>query len=235
MSLYLAFTAWFHCNSKKSIETGNYGTSLIDNSPSGKVIQPSPFQDLAQSEEHAFVKSSQSKSQKSVDKYKYGLSPLINSAPVVGQNLNLSQSQEQVSLQDSQSQEQSFVCTVCLKKLKHKASLAAHMRIHTGYTCLPVQKSRGQFTCGICTFTTKDLVSWKSHELSSGHRQSFACPVCGKKFTQKCNMKAHTRLHTGEKPYQCKFCHQTFTYQSALRGHTMSHHKISASDSGNMS
>ncbi|KAF8766487.1 Zinc finger and SCAN domain-containing [Argiope bruennichi] len=89
------------------------------------------------------------------------------------------------------------------------------------------EKDDKQFICGVCIFKTNNLVDWKSHELSYGHRQTFACPICEKKFTQKCNMKAHIRLHTGEKPYKCKLCFQTFTYQSALRGHMMARHKIS--------
>ncbi|XP_055935746.1 zinc finger protein 658B-like [Argiope bruennichi] len=121
----------------------------------------------------------------------------------------------------------SFICSVCHKTFRHKCNLTAHMRLHTGSAYIASEKDDKQFICGVCTFKTNNLVDWKSHELSYGHRQTFACPICEKKFTQKCNMKAHIRLHTGEKPYKCKLCFQTFTYQSALRGHMMARHKIS--------
>ncbi len=135
------------------------------------------------------------------------------------------------------------ICKECGSAFNSKASLATHMRLHTG---------ERPYSCRRCSKTFAHRTSLDRHELLHTGARPYCCTVCGVSFTQRshllqhakrheniektfrcktCNaafeleksLKKHEMLHTGEKPYKCEVCGSGFTYAQSYRRHLTTH------------
>ncbi|XP_056155725.1 zinc finger protein 436-like [Lampris incognitus] len=117
-----------------------------------------------------------------------------------------------------------FVCDVCGKVMKCKASLSRHAFIHTG------QKP---FACHLCDLRLNRLTNLQQHlkrmhpngmsRVEKPHRrdcQSWLCEVCGKAFECRSRFKSHSIIHSGVKPYPCDLCSKAY-----MRSMDLDYHK----------
>ncbi|XP_059173377.1 zinc finger protein 37-like isoform X2 [Physella acuta] len=114
-----------------------------------------------------------------------------------------------------------FPCSICQKKLKNKAGLVQHMRIHE-------DKSSGKiFVCPKCS-KKYSCETYLTYHISTIHtnRKFYDCHTCGKNFSFKHNLKTHMRLHSPLKLFCCEVCGQGFNYKASLQSHLKSKHKV---------
>lgn len=121
-----------------------------------------------------------------------------------------------------------FTCSICGKRLKSEALLAAHSRIHTGDK---------PHRCGICLRSFQRATCLKQHHVrvhlkvkvnaaahAAGRRKStltkaFPCPICSKVFKFKSLLASHSMIHSNVRPYTCDFCSRSFRRLSHLKRH----------------
>ncbi|XP_026218048.1 zinc finger protein 708-like isoform X2 [Anabas testudineus] len=121
-----------------------------------------------------------------------------------------------------------FTCSVCGKRLKSEALLAAHSRIHSGDK---------PHRCGICLRSFQRATCLKQHHIrvhlkvkvndavhAAGRRKStmtkaFPCPICSKVFKFKSLLTSHSMIHSDIRPYACDYCSRSFRRLSHLKRH----------------
>ncbi|KAM8822544.1 zinc finger X-chromosomal protein-like isoform 2-T2 [Spinachia spinachia] len=120
-------------------------------------------------------------------------------------------------------------CSVCGKRLKTEALLAAHARIHSG---------NKPHRCGICLRAFQRATCLKQHHLRIHLRvkvhdsplavgrqrtvapsRAFSCPICAKSFKFKSLLASHSLIHSDDRPYGCDFCSRSFRRLSHLKRH----------------
>ncbi|XP_034428311.1 zinc finger protein 70-like [Hippoglossus hippoglossus] len=122
-----------------------------------------------------------------------------------------------------------FACSVCGKRLKSKALLAAHTHIHT---------SEKSHRCGVCLRSFQRATCLKQHHLRvhlkvrvnnaphaaryrkcTAQAKMFPCPICSKMFKFKSLLASHSLIHSEIRPYACDFCSRSFRRLSHLKRH----------------
>ena len=107
-----------------------------------------------------------------------------------------------------------YPCEICQKAFRHRTSLEAHLRTHSGDR---------PFGCTQCDkhFSQKSALAThlKLHSGIKPHK----CVICDKCFALENYLKLHMRTHTGERPYVCDVCSRSFTQRNALRIHERTH------------
>ncbi|XP_069368430.1 zinc finger protein ZFP2-like isoform X2 [Paralichthys olivaceus] len=122
-----------------------------------------------------------------------------------------------------------FSCTVCGKRLKSKALLAAHTHIHT---------NEKPHRCGVCLRSFQRATCLKQHHLRvhlrvrvndaphaarnrkcTAQAKMFPCPICSKVFKFKSLLASHSLIHSEIRPYACDFCSRSFRRLSHLKRH----------------
>lgn len=122
-----------------------------------------------------------------------------------------------------------FPCTVCGRRLKSQALLAAHSRIHSGDK---------PHRCSICPRSFLRATCLKQHHLrvhlkvrggEASHAaarrrlaapaKAFPCPVCGRVFKFKSLLASHSVIHSDMRPHACNFCSRSFRRLSHLKRH----------------
>ncbi|CAB1420376.1 unnamed protein product [Pleuronectes platessa] len=93
-----------------------------------------------------------------------------------------------------------FACSVCGKRLKSKALLAAHSHIHT---------SEKPHRCGVCLRSFQRATCLKQHHLR----------VHLKMFKFKSLLSSHSLIHSELRPHACDFCSRSFRRLSHLKRH----------------
>ena len=143
------------------------------------------------------------------------------------------------------SSDDSFICEVCGKGFKRKASLKKHVLVHMKPEERPIPKPRfsqprqrrapsqphpkkifkGEriHQCNICSKHFSSRQSLQVHEVVHTKVKAFKCDVCGISFTLPGNLKRHYTIHTGQKPFQCDFCGKGFTQKTCLDIHRRIH------------
>uniref|UniRef100_A0A670HP06 Uncharacterized protein n=1 Tax=Podarcis muralis TaxID=64176 RepID=A0A670HP06_PODMU len=109
--------------------------------------------------------------------------------------------------------EKTHKCTYCGRSFCHRASLAAHERIHTErpHKCLDCGRSFGKGS------------TLRAHVRTHTGEKPYMCSTCGKRFTTRSGLLTHERIHTGERPYKCSDCGRSFIQKSCLLAHEISH------------
>lgn len=121
-----------------------------------------------------------------------------------------------------------FTCSICGKRLKSEALLAAHSRIHS---------ADKPHRCGICLRSFQRATCLKQHHVrvhlkvkvneaphAIGRRKTttakaFPCPICSKVFKFKSLLASHSLIHSDNRPYGCDFCSRSFRRLSHLKRH----------------
>lgn len=141
-----------------------------------------------------------------------------------------------------------YMCGICDKMLKCKATLVNHMKAHQGkkeHLCKICLKSfllRHQlvkhslihsdarpFQCDDCSFTFKNKYALKRHKLckhTDGETlPALACSYCGKGFSSPYHLNRHKRIHTGEKTHICPICNFSFGENYIVKYHMRKVHE----------
>ena len=143
------------------------------------------------------------------------------------------------------SSEDSFICEVCGKGFKLKASLKKHVLVHMNpedrpltrprfsqpsqrlQRCQPRQKRivKGEklHRCDTCLKYFSSRQSLQNHEVVHTKVKAFKCEICELSFTLPGNLKRHSNIHTGQKPFQCDFCGKGFVQKTSLDIHRRIH------------
>lgn len=119
-----------------------------------------------------------------------------------------------------------FACSVCGKRLKSEALLAAHGRIHTGDK---------PHRCGICLRSFQRAACLKQHHVrvhlkvkagdaaarrkSAAAAKAFPCSICSKVFKFRSLLASHSLIHSETRPFACDFCSRSFRRLSHLKRH----------------
>uniref|UniRef100_G3N875 C2H2-type domain-containing protein n=1 Tax=Gasterosteus aculeatus TaxID=69293 RepID=G3N875_GASAC len=136
-----------------------------------------------------------------------------------------------------------LACSVCGKRLKSEALLAAHARIHSGNkphrcgiclrafqraTCLKQHHLRihddRPYGCDFCSRSFRRLSHLKRHREvvhANGERppQTFVCHICGKDKKCRSQLARHVIIHSGERPFACDLCAARFNRSGNLQQH----------------
>ncbi|XP_028288871.1 zinc finger protein 2-like [Parambassis ranga] len=120
-----------------------------------------------------------------------------------------------------------FACSVCGKRLKSEALLAAHSRIHTGdkpHRCSICLRSFQRATC-LKQHHIRVHLNIKSNDVHAGKRRRssaekvFPCSVCSKVFKFRSLLASHSMIHSETRPFACDFCSRSFRRLSHLKRH----------------
>ncbi|XP_063768993.1 zinc finger protein 888-like [Eleginops maclovinus] len=121
-----------------------------------------------------------------------------------------------------------FPCSICGKRLKSEALLAAHCRIHS---------DERPHRCSLCLRSFHHAASLKQHHARvhlrlrangaqhTGRRKgvmpakAFPCTICGKVFKFRSLLSSHSLIHSEQRPYGCDFCSRSFRRLSHLKRH----------------
>nr|XP_054773561.1 zinc finger protein Xfin-like [Lytechinus pictus] len=118
---------------------------------------------------------------------------------------------EEVTPSESQSEEETYECSYCMKLFSDISQFVEHI--------------------GICykLSTTKSPTTIQSSKVSAEVADAgyLKCSFCGCTFSEKCHLDEHVRIHSGEdsaeESYQCQNCSETFSTQSDLTSHMIKH------------
>ena len=127
---------------------------------------------------------------------------------------------------DDFSAQENFNCVACPETRKSEATLAAHMRCHTG---------DGVHTCNNCSYQTNDIGNMENHIRNTHHTanlKQFECTYCGVKFDMETEMNIHKEFHRGNGAPKntCEFCELEFTSRSGIRQHMRVTHGVLRED-----
>ncbi|XP_063794063.1 oocyte zinc finger protein XlCOF7.1-like isoform X2 [Pseudophryne corroboree] len=101
-------------------------------------------------------------------------------------------------------------CDMCGKKFVSKASLARHVKTHTGDRPYPCPMCGKRFSCKNHVLT---------HQRTHTGERPFSCDLCPRKFLNHSHLVLHQVVHTREKPFSCPDCGKGFTRQSSVNKH----------------
>eukprot|EP00035_Acanthoeca_spectabilis_P017788 m.375180 g.375180 ORF g.375180 m.375180 type:complete len:348 (+) comp16698_c0_seq5:3969-5012(+) len=105
-----------------------------------------------------------------------------------------------------------FVCNNCGFRARLKTGLVAHQRIHTG---------EKPFACNQCDYRANQRGHLTRHLKVHTDEKPFACNQCGFRARLKTGLTAHLRIHSGEKPFACELC----DYRANQTGHLGRHRR----------
>lgn len=131
-------------------------------------------------------------------------------------------------------------CEVCLKKVRSKSALTAHMWTHRKpFNCTECgarfssknnlvvhqRKHSGEkpYGCTMCNASFTTHGNLKRHVKTHSGEKPWECSQCDNRFTEKKTLVVHMRRHTGEKPYQCHICERSFAQRGILQSHLAMH------------
>ncbi|XP_072235100.1 zinc finger Y-chromosomal protein-like [Leuresthes tenuis] len=134
-----------------------------------------------------------------------------------------------ISSEENQPPDTPFTCSVCGKRLKSEALLAAHARIHTGdkpHRCGVCLRSFQRAACLRQHHARVHLKARASEELHAASRRrnaatvnAFPCAVCSRVFRFRSLLASHALIHSEVRPFPCDFCSRRFRRLSHLKRH----------------
>ena len=112
------------------------------------------------------------------------------------------------------------VCSICGTKYKTNESLKHHIKRS--------HSKEDMHQCSKCSKTFRYPNELRKHQQSAHETKSleeyFACGDCPKKLKTKRCLDLHKMMHSGEKPYKCGFCEGEFRQAAHKRTHERNVH-----------
>ncbi|XP_049868944.1 zinc finger protein 836-like [Pectinophora gossypiella] len=106
---------------------------------------------------------------------------------------------------------QSFLCDICGKTARSRASLLVHMGIHENVF---------PFKCDVCPYQGRTMDLLKVHKRSHLVDKPFKCSQCNKATTTSSNLAKHIRhVHSTNRPFKCTYCDKGFSFQHDMKRH----------------
>ncbi|XP_012677899.2 zinc finger protein 513 [Clupea harengus] len=93
----------------------------------------------------------------------------------------------------------------------------------TTTTTCTLSAGRKNFSCHLCSFTSRYSNHLKRHMKTHNGEKPYQCPHCPYASAQLVNLQRHMRIHTGEKPYKCSQCAFACSSLGNLRRHQRMH------------
>ncbi|GBP33077.1 Zinc finger and BTB domain-containing protein 47 [Eumeta japonica] len=96
-----------------------------------------------------------------------------------------------------------FSCDQCDYRTSHKHDLAKHIRIHSGIK---------RYQCSYCPSSFHVISNLKSHERRTHQRvRDHICPVCSRLFFDMAHLKRHIDSHNEVKRFTCDICGSAYS------------------------
>ncbi|CAK1547279.1 unnamed protein product [Leptosia nina] len=104
-----------------------------------------------------------------------------------------------------------FLCDICGKTAKSKASLLVHMTTHENIF---------PFKCDACPYKGRTMDLLRVHRRTHLTDKPYKCPQCPKTTTTASNLSRHiNRIHTKTRPHKCTYCEKAFPSKTCVNKH----------------
>jgi transcription elongation factor Elf1 len=115
-----------------------------------------------------------------------------------------------------------YICEICGKDCKYKASHIEHQNIHK-------KKEKKLLSCHICKkefkFNSLLLHHVERHKLKPKTRKSLSCNTCGKKYSKTGSLTKHELQHEGKGSFRCRPCGRVFGTEAERTKHRDEKHQ----------
>lgn len=115
------------------------------------------------------------------------------------------------------SKERPFACSLCERRFKRSAEVAAHMKNR--------HRKERDHICDVCNYGSNNKSVVERHRRRHFNQFTLQCDVCGWGCYSSVQLKEHQNLHTGATPFECDVCGKGFATKGRLKYHKETKHQ----------